>query len=88
VNGQNFGNAFFEGCMDAFALSWTTFSTVVCCRERSRHSTLVSTPQRLHSMVQGYGLVFPGTGATVVSNINHCTGVTLVASVETLVGIL
>jgi hypothetical protein len=39
-------------------------------------------------MLQGYGLVFPGTGATVVSNINHCTGVTIVASVESFVGIL
>jgi hypothetical protein len=49
--------------MDAYALSWTTFSTV------------------------GYGLVFAGTSNTA-PDIRKCTGITVLATLESFVGIL
>ena len=65
VNGVNFGET-KTPFVDAFALSWTTFSTV------------------------GYGLVYPGTSATMSENStnNNCTGMGIITTMEAFVGIL
>jgi len=66
VNGKDFDETTAK-FMDAFALSWTTFTTV------------------------GYGLVYPGTSATLPEDFNiakHCTGMTIVTTLEAFVGIL
>ena len=65
VNGVNFGET-RTPFVDAFALSWTTFSTV------------------------GYGLVYPGTSATMPENStnNNCTGMGIITTMEAFVGIL
>ncbi|KAL3940249.1 MAG: hypothetical protein SGBAC_005184 [Bacillariaceae sp.] len=59
VAGEDFNGQF----MDAYSMSWTTFTTV------------------------GYGAVFPGTTATA-EDVNHCWAVTILATVESFVGIL
>lgn len=64
VNGVDFGDT-RNRFVDAFALSWTTFTTV------------------------GYGLVFPGTSATMEnSTFATCTGMGIITTFEAFIGIL
>jgi len=62
VNGVDFGSTDAD-FMDAYALSWTTFSTV------------------------GYGLVYPST-SSVYGDVSKCTGITILTTLESFVGIL
>lgn len=62
VNGVDYGQN-TTNFADAYALSWTTFSTV------------------------GYGLVYPATSGTT-PDIRKCTGITVLATLESFVGIL
>lgn len=65
INGVDFDGEDVTKFVDAFALSWTTFSTV------------------------GYGLVFPGTTATMEnSTFLTCTGMSIITTMEAFFGIL
>jgi hypothetical protein len=97
VNGQDFG-ASGDGnrFRDAYALSWTTFSTVVCCCILivSFAKTMIPEKESLNSLLlrclkQGYGLVHPSTSGTVVDErYKACTGAQILTTFESFVGLL
>jgi hypothetical protein len=84
---REFGsNGFWGNFADAYTLSWTTFATVVCivCWVSSHVCCFIVF---LTLCSQGYGLVNPSTSA-VEPQIRKCTGITILCTLESFVGIL
>lgn len=90
VAGKEFGSEGSAAFMDAYSLSWTTFSTVVSRMRKFEGSTCgwsLPIPYLTVRGFQGYGLIYPSTSKTT-PNARACLAVTIICTWESFVGIL